>query len=112
MVAFAFSLLHGFGFAGALADLSLPLNDIPLALLFFNVGAEFGQLLFIAMVIAVVALAKSLRLPAYDGRHALLAATCPIGTMASFWLVERHRSETTRNKLILARLHGDQSIGE
>jgi hypothetical protein len=58
-------------------------NGIPLA--FFNVGAEFGQLLFIA----VVALAKSLRLPAYAGRHALLAATYAIGTMASFWFVER-----------------------
>ena len=57
MVAFAFGLLHGFGFAGALVELGLPQGDIPLALLAFNIGVELGQLAFIA----VIARARSMR---------------------------------------------------
>ena len=45
IVAFTFGLLHGFGFAGALSEVGLPQGHIPLALLFFNVGVELGQLL-------------------------------------------------------------------
>ncbi|MDK1373491.1 MULTISPECIES: HupE/UreJ family protein [unclassified Sinorhizobium] len=89
MVAFAFGLLHGLGFAGALADLEVPASDIPLALLFFNVGVEVGQLMFIAAVIAAVRLVRLVRYPTYVGRHALLAATYMIGALASFWFVER-----------------------
>ena len=47
VVAFIFGLLHGFGFAGALANVGLPPNDIPLTLFLFNVGVETGQLIFI-----------------------------------------------------------------
>ena len=54
IVAFAFGLLHGFGFAGALSEVGLPQGHIPLALLFFNVGVELGQLLFIGMVLGFV----------------------------------------------------------
>ena len=54
MVAFAFGLLHGFGFAGALVELGLPQGDIPLALLAFNVGVELGQLAFIAVLLSAV----------------------------------------------------------
>ena len=57
-VAFAFGLLHGFGFAGALAEIGLPLSSIPVALLFFNVGVEAGQLAFIASVFAIVVPAR------------------------------------------------------
>jgi hydrogenase/urease accessory protein HupE len=89
LVAFAFGLLHGLGFAGALANLALPVGDIPLALLFFNVGVEIGQLLFIAAVIAAVGAARRLPYPARAGRTAFLAATYAIGAMASFWFVER-----------------------
>jgi len=89
MVAFAFGLLHGLGFAGALADLALPASDIPLALLFFNVGVEVGQLMFIAAVIVAVRLVKFVHYPLYVGRHALTATTYLIGGMASFWFVER-----------------------
>ena len=53
LVAFAFGLLHGFGFAGALSEVGLPTHAIPLALLFFNVGVELGQLLFVAAVMAL-----------------------------------------------------------
>src|SRR4029077_11906046 len=52
-VAFTFGLLHGFGFAGALAELGLPQGDIPLALFSFNVGVEIGQLVFVGAVLAV-----------------------------------------------------------
>ena len=51
LVAFSFGLLHGLGFAGALAEVGLPPLSIPLALLFFNVGVEIGQLLFVAAVL-------------------------------------------------------------
>ncbi|MCW0000152.1 HupE/UreJ family protein [Pararhizobium sp. YC-54] len=89
LVAFAFGLLHGLGFAGALAGLTLPQSDIPLALLFFNVGVEVGQLMFIAVVIAIVGLARLVRYPPSVGRRAFVTATYLIGTMASFWCVER-----------------------
>jgi hydrogenase/urease accessory protein HupE len=89
LVAFAFGLLHGFGFAGALADLSLPAGDIPLALLFFNVGVEIGQLFFIAAVILLVALARLLKVPRPVGRYAFTTATYAIGIAASVWFIER-----------------------
>ena len=59
LIAFAFGLLHGLGFAGALAEVGLPQNAIPLALLFFNVGVEIGQLMFIAAVLAAVAAVRA-----------------------------------------------------
>ena len=52
IVAFIFGLLHGFGFAGALSEVGLPEGHIPVALLFFNLGVEAGQLLFVAAVLA------------------------------------------------------------
>jgi hypothetical protein len=54
IVAFAFGLLHGFGFAGALSEAGLPPGHIPVALLFFNFGVECGQLLFVAAALAVI----------------------------------------------------------
>jgi hypothetical protein len=54
-VAFTFGLLHGLGFASALAEVGLPQLSIPVALLFFNVGVEIGQLMFIAAVLATAA---------------------------------------------------------
>src|SRR3990172_5755811 len=62
VVAFTFGLLHGFGFAGALREVGLRQSAIPIALLFFNVGVELGQLLFIASVFAVIALARQVLL--------------------------------------------------
>jgi hydrogenase/urease accessory protein HupE len=91
VVAFTFGLLHGFGFAGALAEVGLPQSSIPIALLFFNVGVEIGQLLFVGAVLAVIAaggrLGQRMRLtqPAWLWRLAPYA----IGVLASFWLVER-----------------------
>ena len=86
LVAFAFGLLHGFGFAGALADLGLPPGDIPLALLFFNLGVELGQLLFIAALLGVVAAARRLVAIPFQ---APVAAAYAIGIVAAFWCFER-----------------------
>ena len=54
-----FGLLHGMGFAGALADTGLPQSNVPLALLFFNVGIELGQLAFIALLMLLAAVWQS-----------------------------------------------------
>lgn len=87
IVAFVFGLLHGFGFAGALHEIGLPQTDIPLALLFFNVGVEVGQLLFIAAVLAVIVLARWI--PYTPPAWAWRVPPYAIGTVAAFWLVER-----------------------
>ena len=58
VVAFTFGLRHGFGFASALSEVGLPQSAIPVALLFFNIGVEIGQLLFIASVFAVIWFAR------------------------------------------------------
>jgi len=97
VVAFTFGLLHGFGFAGALREVGLPQSAVPLALLFFNVGVELGQLLFIAAALAALVIAASaaknrlrfraFRKPAFSAWESVAAYT--IGTVASFWLIER-----------------------
>jgi hydrogenase/urease accessory protein HupE len=87
VVAFAFGLLHGLGFAGALSEFGLPAGDIPLALLFFNVGVEIGQLLFVAGVLALTALFRLAQHPL--PRWAALAPPYLIGTLAMFWVIQR-----------------------
>jgi hypothetical protein len=87
LVAFAFGLLHGFGFAGALRELGLPERSIPLALLAFNLGVELGQLVFVAAVLALAAAIARLRIPAV--RRWREAAAYGIGTIAAYWLIER-----------------------
>jgi hydrogenase/urease accessory protein HupE len=91
VVAFAFGLLHGFGFAGALKQVGLPQTEIPVALLFFNVGVEVGQLLFIAAVFAFFWLLRrgigGIRLPQATWIAALPAYV--IGSVATFWAVQR-----------------------
>lgn len=86
-IAFTFGLLHGFGFAGALNEIGLPQQAIPLALLFFNVGVEIGQILFIAGVFAIWMMLKPLhmRLP----RVVEYAPAYAIGIVAAFWTIER-----------------------
>jgi hypothetical protein len=79
------------GFAGALAEVGLPQTSIPTALLCFNLGVEIGQLLFIGAVLALIAAARALAQRA--GLHApVWAWKLPpylIGSVASFWLIER-----------------------
>jgi len=86
-LAFGFGLLHGLGFAGALAQVGLPAGEIPLALVSFNSGIEAGQLLFVGALLAARSalgaralprLATPARLPAYG-----------IGALAAYWVIER-----------------------
>ena len=87
IVAFAFGLLHGFGFAGALNDVGLPQDEVPLALLMFNVGVEIGQLLFIAVILAALFVLKRLHQNWPDWVRQ--APAYGIGGIAAFWLIER-----------------------
>ena len=96
LVAFSFGLLHGFGFAGALAEVGVPQHAIPVALLFFNVGVEIGQLIFVAAVLSLISLvhhvASKLLEPArlqqsFDRLDMTVAHA--IGVMAAYWLIER-----------------------
>lgn len=87
LVAFTFGLLHGFGFAGALAEVGLPESAIPTALLFFNLGVECGQLLFVAIVVGAFLALRRIRLP--SPRWAMQVPAYVIGTVATFWVIER-----------------------
>jgi hydrogenase/urease accessory protein HupE len=89
VVAFAFGLLHGFGFAGALTEIGLPQADVPLALFAFNVGVELGQLAFVAAILAVWSALRRLRWSTRVAVRATVVATYFIGVVASFWFVER-----------------------
>ena len=88
LVAFVFGLLHGFGFAGALAEIGLPQQAIPLALIFFNVGVELGQLLFVLGVIVFTWILHQLKQQKLLNR-AETAVIYSIGGLSSFWLIER-----------------------
>jgi hydrogenase/urease accessory protein HupE len=87
LMAFSFGLLHGLGFAGALAEIGLPQEEIPLALLTFNVGIELGQLAFVVAVLALRALIRDwlraappwlVQLPVYG-----------MGSIAVYWCLDR-----------------------
>ena len=94
-VAFAIGLLHGLGFAGALAEVGLPDQAIPLALACFNLGVELGQLLFIAAALTLLSLASLLARPSKgEGAYPLAPqltrpAAYTIGTLGAFWLIDR-----------------------
>ncbi len=96
LVAFSFGLLHGFGFAGALAEVGLPQHAIPVALLFFNIGVEIGQLLFVTTVLSLMYLSRYVASQVLE--QALMqrtfdrldvTAAYAIGIAAAYWLVER-----------------------
>ena len=87
LVAFTFGVLHGFGFAGALGEVGLPPNAIPLALFAFNVGVEVGQLLFVAaFAVAALLLARARMV---WPRWIELAPAYAIGGVAMFWVLQR-----------------------
>ena len=87
LMAFGFGLIHGMGFAGALSEVGLPSEEIPMALFSFNVGIEIGQIAFVILMAAIGWMIRQLlrdippwlaRLPAYG-----------IGIMAAYWCFER-----------------------
>lgn len=90
LVSFTFGLLHGFGFAGALSEVGLPSSSIPIALLTFNLGVEAGQLMFVAVLLFAYGIAKLFvsEIPGVCYR----ACAYVIGSVASFWLIERTAS--------------------
>lgn len=87
IVTFGFGLVHGLGFAGALSEIGLPDQALPVALLFFNIGVEVGQLLFIAIVLVLWFVLRRVPVPqpAYSWRVMCYA----IGGIAAFWTIER-----------------------
>ncbi|MGA8052878.1 MAG: HupE/UreJ family protein [Burkholderiales bacterium] len=87
VVAFAFGLLHGFGFASGLAQLGLPKSEIPLALLLFNVGVEIGQLAFVLLILLLERAFRLLRI-----HWPKLVERLPgylVGTLGAFWTIQR-----------------------
>ena len=87
LVAFAFGLLHGFGFASGLSSIGLPSGELPLALLFFNVGVEIGQ---VGSVVLVILLQRSFRtLEVQWPRWAEAAPGYVVGSLGAYWAIER-----------------------
>jgi uncharacterized membrane protein YbjE (DUF340 family) len=87
VVAFAFGLLHGFGFASGLTAMGLPRAEVPLALLLFNVGVELGQ---VGFVLLVALLERSFRVlevrwPGFVERLPGYA----VGTLGAYWTIQR-----------------------
>ncbi len=87
LIAFTFGLLHGTAFAGALAEIGLPKDNIPLALFLFNLGVEIGQLIFVAVVLLVIFFLKRLKIT--QVRTLKPVPTYAIGICAAFWFCER-----------------------
>ncbi len=86
-MAFAFGLLHGFGFASALTSAGLPRHELPLALVTFNLGVEIGQLSFVALVLL---LERSFRI--LEVRWPRWAQALPgytVGGLGAFWTFQR-----------------------
>lgn len=86
LAAFVFGLLHGFGFAGALSEVGLPEVARGWALMYFNLGVEAGQLLFI---VTVWHLMRAVRIgwPIHNSRSR--AAVVALGSVAAYWLLDR-----------------------
>ncbi len=87
IAAFVFGLLHGFGFAGALLEIGLPENAIPLALAFFNIGVELGQLAFVAVVVISAWLIHKTKV--FPLQPVEIFLTYAIGILAAYWTIER-----------------------
>jgi hydrogenase/urease accessory protein HupE len=92
LMAGAFGLLHGLGFAGALAEVGLPTGEIPLALFAFNVGIEIGQLLLVMLALLlsrVWSMAADRHWPALAATAQMLLLPYFIGALAGYWCIER-----------------------
>lgn len=87
IVAFLFGLLHGFGFAGALAEIGLPQGEVPMALLTFNLGVEAGQLVIVSGAMFILWALHRLH-ALYATRFQSISAYI-IGSIAAMWLLQR-----------------------
>jgi hydrogenase/urease accessory protein HupE len=87
MVAFAFGLLHGFGFASGLSTAGLPKGEIPLALLMFNIGVEFGQIAFVALILLICRSFKVLQV--HWPRWVEFVPGYTIGSLGAYWTIQR-----------------------
>lgn len=87
VVAFAFGLLHGFGFASALTSAGLPRHELPLALVSFNVGVELGQIGFIGLILALERSFRILEVRWPRWVEALPGYT--VGSLGAFWMIQR-----------------------
>ncbi len=87
LIAFGFGLLHGFGFAGALAEIGLPEQARAIALLLFNIGVEIGQLLVVGILLGLLYCIRTFRVPV--PRVATQAPVYVMGTVSAYWFVER-----------------------
>jgi hydrogenase/urease accessory protein HupE len=87
LLAFAFGLLHGLGFAAGLVGIGLPQADIPLALLLFNLGVEAGQLLFVAVILLLerAFVQLEIRWP----RPVQYLPVYLVGTLGAYWTIDR-----------------------
>jgi hydrogenase/urease accessory protein HupE len=86
-VAFAFGLLHGFGFASGLTTMGLPQAEIPLALLLFNAGVEIGQLFFVMMIVLLERAFRTLEI-----KWPRLVEALPgyaVGSLGAYWTIQR-----------------------
>ncbi len=95
-VSSSFGLLHGFGFASVLSDIGLPQTEVPASLLFFNVGVEIGQIIFLVAVIVLFKSAEWVKekylqegLLGMTGRQLEQGTAYIAGSVASFWMIER-----------------------
>ena len=86
-MAFAFGLLHGFGFASALTSAGLPRSELPLALLSFNVGVEIGQLGFVLLVLLLERAFRILEI--HWPRWVQALPGFAVGSLGAFWTIQR-----------------------
>jgi len=85
-VAIAFGLLHGFGFASVLKSIGLPQTDLLVGLLFFNLGVEIGQVLFL-LFIALISSSVARMLMPYEKQSMLIAYVA--GATSAYWVIDR-----------------------
>lgn len=96
-VSASFGLLHGFGFAAVLRDIGMPQTELPTALLFFNVGVEIGQVLFVLVLLVsfftlrpvLARLLSTVKRPVTQWQPLTVPAGYLIGCVASYWMIDR-----------------------
>jgi hypothetical protein len=87
VVAFAFGLLHGFGFASGLTAMGLPPAEIPWALLLFNVGVEIGQLFFVGLILLLLWAFRTLEIE-WPRAMSILPGYA-VGSLGAYWTIQR-----------------------